>query len=668
MYLLFYSKLFFTNIYKDHEVKYFISTLKEFIKNGEFENLLLYVENTLDHILESYPKILFWIYKCWFLFLKKHKQTWKAEEIYNKFLFLSYRKSEKFKNKIITFSVILHSLNPEISKKIDKYTEKLVSLIEKILLESNIGSCMQKIEINKVNFQEKQYCENRHIAILSKMEINEDDSSLSDLEDEILKTCQVSHMDNIENIKSNFSIKNTGNNIFEIKKDRKMTVSSVSSSSTNHTTGQNNLIFEISKNKLNKFNKIDEDSSCLLSTKLPMAQSSPSTIRSLPEVFNSLQQFTKFVDYVQDSKEFQPLMCLSKEIGMDTCCDSRKTSNNFMDGDTEMGYDNLNEMNEIDIEMNENQPDSETLKLVNQVSFNNSHSNSYGNSQLNSKSQFPTYNSFKVPKNYKIDPVNEPYSNFNFYNKPYIPKIKSKEKLMNLVPFLKDFKPKFLKKENIDKKILRKFRNYVKIIYKIEKDVFDNYDKHFWKDFTTINLLPPMKYENEYKIKVEFKSFNTKYLLWLFSKEGCAKMYQDFTSKFSEQILQDFINSYDLITIDNTSEEGIIEKLKYYIKAVPEIYAKRGYLIETSTDNYTQSNLSYGNGTLGTIHSEELLASYLGADFNFGGVNAFNLKIFGVEHTVYPRCATESHRNYYEDYESYCHLSDESFDSIPSVE
>lgn len=34
----------------DHKVNAFIATLKEFVKNAEFENLLLFVENTIPNV------------------------------------------------------------------------------------------------------------------------------------------------------------------------------------------------------------------------------------------------------------------------------------------------------------------------------------------------------------------------------------------------------------------------------------------------------------------------------------------------------------------------------------------------------------------------------------------------------------------------------------------
>ncbi|MEG7674103.1 hypothetical protein U2071_15645, partial [Listeria monocytogenes] len=45
--------------------------------------------------------------------------------------------------------------------------------------------------VGKVNFR-TNYCKNKHQKILQKVDVSEVDSCLSELEDEIMKTCQIS--------------------------------------------------------------------------------------------------------------------------------------------------------------------------------------------------------------------------------------------------------------------------------------------------------------------------------------------------------------------------------------------------------------------------------------------------------------------------------------------
>jgi hypothetical protein len=56
----------------------------------------------------------------------------------------------------------------------------------------------------------------------------------------------------------------------------------------------------------------------------------------------------------------------------------------------------------------------------------------------------------------------DPYSNYNNYTKKYTIEKKIKKRYRDIHPFLKNFSPKFLKKENIDKKIFRRFGKFVK--------------------------------------------------------------------------------------------------------------------------------------------------------------------------------------------------------------
>lgn len=106
----------------------------------------------------------------------------------------SYLKSEKFRQKVITFSVILHCENvnfSDVSQKIDKYSDKFVTLLQNIL-EGEMKTQRGTMNMGPNHSQNAtSQCKNRHIEILKKLNINDEDSSLSDMEDDILKTCQV---------------------------------------------------------------------------------------------------------------------------------------------------------------------------------------------------------------------------------------------------------------------------------------------------------------------------------------------------------------------------------------------------------------------------------------------------------------------------------------------
>jgi hypothetical protein len=247
-------------------------------------------------------------------------------------------------------------------------------------------------------------------------------------------------------------------------------------------------------------------------------------------------------------------------------------------------------------------------------------------------------------------PEIDPSSNFNAYKRKFVPPInKNKERLKDSVPFLKEFNPKFLKKENIDKKILRKFRNYVKSICKHNPDQITNYDTFFWNKFAHFNLLPPMKYIDK-NTEVEFKSFNIKYMIWLFSKNGTIELYREFSREQGMNLLQSFIDAYDLL--NNKEEIDIIPQLKRYIHELPDIYS--------SSKPFTENKSVYSITT--ELQSEDILDNYIGEFRNDSQI--FRLNNF--ETFAYPRCGKNYVNDFCESVISYD--MNVSMDSIQSAE
>ena len=167
--------------------------------------------------------------------------------------------------------------------------------------------------------------------------------------------------------------------------------------------------------------------------------------------------------------------------------------------------------------------------------------------------------------------LTDPNSNYNNFTKKYEIKTIPKKRFRDIHPFLKSFNPKFLKKENIDKKIFRRFRKFVKILFKKNRNlqVFTR-NPFFWKKFYLKNLLPPVKIILNHNGKlIEHKSFNTQYLIWLFNQDGTTELFEMFAKNESENVINNFIEEYDL---NRSKEPDIVEKLKKYIKYIPEIY------------------------------------------------------------------------------------------------
>ena len=177
-------------------------------------------------------------------------------------------------------------------------------------------------------------------------------------------------------------------------------------------------------------------------------------------------------------------------------------------------------------------------------------------------------NEIKNYKKYNI--LTDPYSNYNNFTKKFVIKENKKKRFRDIHPFLKTFNPKFLKKENINKKIFRKFRKFFKSYYKNNKNSpIISKNELFWKKFFINNLLPPVKIEENEGEIIEHKSFNTKYLLWLFNQKGANELFKLFIEKEKENIINNFISEYNL---HKSNEPNIIEKISKYIDYIPEIY------------------------------------------------------------------------------------------------
>jgi hypothetical protein len=140
---------------------------------------------------------------------------------------------------------------------------------------------------------------------------------------------------------------------------------------------------------------------------------------------------------------------------------------------------------------------------------------------------------------------------------------KSSKKSVKKQPAMKDLIIKFTKRENVDKKILRKFRKFLKDLSKKNKLPVTN---DFWTIFVHENLLPPVQYNNsDLGEEINFKSFNTTYMLWLFSHDSGIELYDLFLD-------QKMIQVYEMFTdIVKTQQDDA--ELKNYIKYFAHIYS-----------------------------------------------------------------------------------------------
>ncbi len=173
---------------------------------------------------------------------------------------------------------------------------------------------------------------------------------------------------------------------------------------------------------------------------------------------------------------------------------------------------------------------------------------------------------------------------------------------------LKEYLFKFTKRENIDKKIMRKFRKFLKANYKKKKGVEEEFEiinilnsNKFWQDFVELNLLPPFNYPPEGK---EFKSFNTNYMSWIFDHPFSTELYNIFIKNNYDSLLAHFEKKYSL---HQGNEEYI--PLKTYINSIPSLFRLSNLnnaesLFDAKTDATTNFPFENNKARLGTIGSK----------------------------------------------------------------
>ena len=202
---------------------------------------------------------------------------------------------------------------------------------------------------------------------------------------------------------------------------------------------------------------------------------------------------------------------------------------------------------------------------INNLKINNNNDNNKNNNNNNiiinnnTESITNNFNSIGNKRNSKIS-INSKSS-----NKSYKSDLRKKK--------IKEFKFKQLKRENVDKKILRKFKKFLKHILKNKNEKENdnevkNYisNNEFWFDYIKMNLMPPFCYDKE---KISFKSFNTQYLCWFFEHKFSLELFNIFIKNNYDDLLELIVNAYNL---NEQSDDFVL--LKTYINTMPLIYGK----------------------------------------------------------------------------------------------
>jgi len=202
---------------------------------------------------------------------------------------------------------------------------------------------------------------------------------------------------------------------------------------------------------------------------------------------------------------------------------------------------------------------------------------------LNSESTDHFLSPMPISNKFQKMVLKDTSSNYNYYHKEFIPKIvKNSDNIKNKIAFLKKFKPKFIKRENIDKKITRNFRRYL-IETRKKNLTLDNFDNCFWVKFIKENLLPPMKYSDaETGENIDFRSFNTNYMVWLFSKTEAKILYEEFISRRGLEIMNLLKEIAEEVGVIKENNESELAQIKSYIYSIADIYYMPEHVFSTN--------------------------------------------------------------------------------------
>lgn len=157
---------------------------------------------------------------------------------------------------------------------------------------------------------------------------------------------------------------------------------------------------------------------------------------------------------------------------------------------------------------------------------------------------------------------NKNKSDFEIYS------INSKKELKNdleskliIAKAINNFVPKYFKKENLNKKIIRLFYKYVKYLKSFITGAVSKENESFSDIFISKKLLPPFTTVIDSQ-KISFKSYNYKYIEWLFDDKLLFDLYEEFATNFSVNICDKMTYEYDL----SFKEPFLIKKLSQYIR------------------------------------------------------------------------------------------------------
>ena len=304
------------------------------------------------------------------------------------------------------------------------------------------------------------------------------------------------------------------------------------------------------------------------------------------ENYSTKEEFSDFEDEIQqkcvDNQE-------QKEIKTDVTSAKLNDNNEFNISENEFKLNSFGENPDLSFPISNSKLFKSSFEYENNfinIPEQNEFIISTSTKNINNKFEDDIFSNkiFEDKNNCNINQFNEIHTNINVIQKENKKKEKKKapkketkknnktkkeETIFSQLPYLNSFKPKYIKRETIDKKIIRLFKNYIIKEYKggrfkIDKKIVD---QHFFINLVNGNVLPPFEFHEvgteEY---IKFNSFNCGYLLWFFSKKGVKDLYNNFISEKGKEFINDMSQYYEL----GTEEEKY--QLENYIMNMPNIF------------------------------------------------------------------------------------------------
>ena len=145
--------------------------------------------------------------------------------------------------------------------------------------------------------------------------------------------------------------------------------------------------------------------------------------------------------------------------------------------------------------------------------------------------------------------------------------IKRKNKAKNIISY------RFIhfKREDINKNILRRFKKYVRS----NKSQFESsLNLGLLKYFLNKNILPPISFTLDDEI-VEFRSFNSSYISWLFSHPGVKEVFSLFLDEHLEEFIKDIEIKLKSRGLDKETVTKEISVIRNYLSNFNDLYFQK---------------------------------------------------------------------------------------------